>query len=267
MKTVDLESWDAFKPEVEALLKRHPKSSVKPMLFRGQSDASWRLQTTLERYPAKLLNAAEYYSAISSARPQIETYTNQSWEIPDPFEFQQTLKSKPFGFGTIHFPAYEYMVYLRHHGFPSPLLDWTTSPYVAAFFAFSNVSSSATHVSIYSYLEYSEQAKMTALDAPHISSQGSYIRSHRRHFLQQCAYTICTVKKNDGEWQYACHEDVFDQGSEDQDLLWKFNLPVSERTTVLQSLDLYNLNGYSLFGSEESLMETIAHREILFRNK
>jgi len=48
MRTVDLDNWEAFEPEVAALFKRYPKSSVKPMLFRGQSDASWRLQIMLE---------------------------------------------------------------------------------------------------------------------------------------------------------------------------------------------------------------------------
>ena len=236
------------------------------MLFRGQSDVSWKLQTTLERYPVKLLKATEYYKAISAARPQIETYMNQLWDIPGLHEYAQTLGNLDFGFGGREFPAYEYMVYLRHHGFPSPLLDWTTSPYVAAFFAFSNASSEATHVSIYAYLEHASLAKVSELQSPHIRSMGSYIRSHRRHFLQQCAYTICIVKKGK-EWQYACHEDVFEKGADDQDLLWKFNIPASERTTVLRTLDLYNLNAYSLFGTEESLMDTVAQREILFRHE
>jgi hypothetical protein len=39
---------------------------------------------------------------------------------------------------------------------------------------------------------------------------------------------------------------------------------VSERITVLRNLDHYNLNSYSLFGTEESLVETVAQREILF---
>lgn len=263
MKLIHLDNWEAFAPALGKITSGHSELPAKKMLFRGQSDASWELKTTLERYPINLLSLETYYKTICNARPQIETYTNQSWEIPTLSNYIETLKSKSLSIGR-QFPAREYMVYLRHHGFPSPLLDWTTSPFVAAFFAFSKAILKVEHVSIYGYLEYGKAGKSVKDSAPHISSLGQYVRSHRRHFLQQCAYTICTVKE-DGEWQYACHEDVVKKGSEHQDLLWKFNLPVSERTKVLRSLDRYNLNSYSLFGTEESLMETMAQREILFR--
>lgn len=261
MTTVHLRKWKSFAPKIAAIINKYPLSQI---LFPGQSDASWRLETTLERYPVKLPQAKDYFRAMLSARPQIETYTNQSWSVPTEDEFIEALKREAMGqkFPDLP-PAYEYMIYLRHHGFPSPLLDWTTSPYVAAFFAFSKAVPSPGRVSIYVYIEYPSNRKGITFDA-NISVHGSSIRSHRRHFLQQCTYTTCTVKKEE-EWQYTCHEDVFDQGSEIQDFLWKFNLPASERTTVLRDLDRYNLNSYSLFGTEESLMETVAQRKILFR--
>ncbi len=40
-------------------------------------------------------------------------------------------------------------------------------------------------------------------------------------------------------------------------------MPSSERRKVLCLLDRYNLNAFSLLGSEESLMESVALRELL----
>jgi hypothetical protein len=55
---------------------------------------------------------------------------------------------------------------------------------------------------------------------------------------------------------------VFDLGRTDQDVLWKFVIPAKKRLKVLTQLDKYNLNAFSLFDSEESLMETLAFREV-----
>ncbi len=64
-------------------------------------------------------------------------------------------------------------------------------------------------------------------------------------------------------WRFANHEDVFNSRQPtEQDLLWKIVIPADERAKVLAHLDEFNLNAYSLFGSEESLMETLAYREI-----
>jgi hypothetical protein len=55
---------------------------------------------------------------------------------------------------------------------------------------------------------------------------------------------------------------VFDDGLHQQGICRKFTLPASERHKVLKLLDEVNVNAYSLFGSEESLMETLSVREL-----
>jgi len=84
------------------------------------------------------------------------------------------------------------------------------------------------------------------------------VKTHRRHFLQQCDYTLCVTF--DGEWKFEQYQTVLDYPNQSQGRFWKFNIPYSERAKVLKRLDQHNLNAFSLFGSEESLMETMAIR-------
>jgi hypothetical protein len=47
--------------------------------------------------------------------------------------------------------------------------------------------------------------------------------------------------------------------------LSKLNIPARDRTVALKNLDLMNINRFSLFGSEDSLVQTIARRVRLLR--
>jgi hypothetical protein len=77
--------------------------------------------------------------------------------------------------------------------------------------------------------------------------------------LQQSEYTLCLGF--DSEWRSEQYDTVFDQGLRQQAACVRFTIPVAERPKVLRLLDAYNLNALSLFGSEESMMETLAIRE------
>jgi hypothetical protein len=93
--------------------------------------------------------------------------------------------------------------------------------------------------------------------------EGYNLKTHDRHFRQKSSYTVC-VERDDltQRWRFVSHQRVFESRETDQDFLYKTTVPSSERTKVLRRLDRYNLNGFSLFGSEESLMDTLAFREI-----
>ena len=165
-------------------------------------------------------------------------------------------------------PLYRYMVYLRHHGFPSPLLDWSYSPYVAAFFAFRNEPAGRSEKrSIYAYCGTPYGIKGGAVGEPAIRGIGPYVRSHRRHFRQQSDYTICTSWDANYGWRFDSHESAIANRRPKQDFLWKFDIPSGERVKVLGLLNDYNLNAFSLFDTEETLLETMWIKEHVMRKK
>ena len=146
------------------------------------------------------------------------------------------------------------------------MLDWTTSPYVAAFFAFINAKKD-TKVAIYEYQQSTRGVTFNSGGDPNIIKMGPYVETHKRHYLQQSQYTVC-VKDSGGErdrFIYQSHEKVKfgDSIAEDmfQNIVSKYIIPSSDREKALYDLRLMNINSFSLFGDEESLMTHLAEKE------
>lgn len=258
---VNVRTWNGF-------LRRLSELPPKNLHFRGHGDARWTLETTLERRGLRDMLVEDYFHAAIRARSPLETLTGRRFDVPTLAAIRKQLRgyddfSLAVG-GLGKFPAYDYLIYLRHHGFPSPLLDWTRSAYIAAYFAFADDRPRTKKRSIYvwrgSYLG------IHGTNRPELKRLGPFVTAHPRHVLQQSDYTICPIFKTGDKWRFMSHERAFTpSGPAGHGTVLKFNIPSSERLTVLRFLDSVNLNAYSLFGSEESLLATLAVREFDLR--
>jgi len=187
---VVLSSWEAFEAELD---ERQGEFEMRTgyrtaLLFRGHGDARWALDTTLERAAQRNMKLSEYHRVISSMKAEVESFTERAWEIPALSAVQGVFSEYDTGSRELwqgNYPAYDYLTHLRHHGFPSPLLDWSRSPYVAAFFAFRRPGAGAEFVSIFLYDERPANIKLSDSRGPTIHRFGPNVRTHRRHFLQQ----------------------------------------------------------------------------------
>jgi hypothetical protein len=267
MEVIDVSDWEEFERRLNEIRQTELSAGRNAdFLFRGLPDSGWTLATTLEQSGQKGMCIGAYYHVIHSIKPQIESFTDRKWDIRN-FPEVDRLTREYETVALRQFPnakEYSYMAYLRHHGFPSPLLDWTRSPYVASYFAFrSRTTPTSGKVSLYVLSETPEGLKRTPNGKPRIVRIGPYVTTHKRHFLQQSDYTICVMFDQEaGIWHFAEHETVFAECDPDQDILWKLTIPWVERVKLLKFLDAHNLNAFSLFDSEESLMETLAIREL-----
>lgn len=262
VKIIRTASWEEFEAEVKKF-EDPTRKLWDEVWFRGQADSEWPLLTTLERRAPKMSAVSSYLRVISEIKPAIETFTGAEFETIKPQDIDTVCREFD-RFGFTFGDALTYMAHLRHGGFPSPLLDWTHSPYVAAYFAFAR-SRHKGDVAIYAYRERPENLKVGGT-AAQIISFGPILKTHKRHFRQQSRYTTC-VAYIDGQWHFMPHDGVFyQQDGLNQDLLWKITVPASERVKALRYFDKFNLNEFTLFDSEEGLLEMLATRVIDMRS-
>lgn len=278
-----LNSWTEFSSALRQIANAQETISaatgreMDEPVFRGLGNADWPLETTLERSADAEPNETllTYYRRTSRSKPIIESLTNRLWDpIPEWPEFERVLRDDTSMWIDMllstHPSIYPYLIYLRHHGFPSPLLDWTASPYLAAAFAFDAMDRHARGIVIWAYVRDKLQASGSNA---HLFVVGQYLRTHPRHYLQQSRYSLCVQLKVEQvcgnrrvDYKFLPHDQVL-TGSANNDLVAKIIVPACERKAALMELDSMNINPYSLYASEDSLIRTVARREMLFRKE
>jgi hypothetical protein len=121
-------SWDDFKVRIYEDLytqdpTRHDQGSFERgrFIFRGHGSAEWKLVPTFDRW----------FRGPASRAPTIaeELFKHFKRECVGQEDLTEAVMNDD----------HMMMGVAQHHGLPTRLLDWTDSPYIAAFFAFSEL--------------------------------------------------------------------------------------------------------------------------------
>ncbi|MBR0757803.1 FRG domain-containing protein [Bradyrhizobium jicamae] len=120
VSVIEIDSWKAFRRHLE-------NDSLRSWAFRGQANAEWNLFSTLSRY-------------LMTFGVHPKAWVQQESRILRIFRRKAHLL-------TTHLPldkdSLEWLAFMQHHGAPTRLLDFTWSPYVAAFFALERATADA----------------------------------------------------------------------------------------------------------------------------
>jgi len=116
-KTIAISSWREFRDLMGG-------DQFRSWAFRGQSDANWKINSTLYRY-------------FDDFNVHKDAWTFQEKRILRLFrrKAQQYLPTTPNESDT-----FEWLALMQHHGAPSRLIDFTWSPLIAAYFALNHAT-------------------------------------------------------------------------------------------------------------------------------
>ena len=242
MENAVLVTWDEYKAQASADLW-----ASGAYIYRGQRDSAWALRPTL--YRTSLVRSYEELKVyadyvLPQVHEKVEAWVGRAWNL-----------SEPTGLA-------EFLAFLQHNGFPTPLLDWTKSPYVAAYFAFESInpfSAQSEYVSIYAldqklwcqaFMQHYDIGEFT----PHVSVLSPRVVGNHKLAVQQGCFTWSTVF--DTEEHIRLHE------TDERKFLRKFTLHTSERAQVMRELTLMGISAIQLMPCIESVCKA-AYEDLL----
>lgn len=231
-------SWQDFKEWAGWIRRAHDA-----LTFRGHGSSQFRLSTTfhragrhrIERYCAE---------ALPTFKNHAEAVLGTRFSLRDGEDFSTVLGLA------------------QHHGLPTPLLDWTDSPYVAAFFAFSDALEAArggkhTHVRVYGLTrhfvnETSPPVVTLPTAGPYVASLAISARQNARLYAQQGRFLVTNVAAVE---DYIRHLEAV-VGSQ---FLFAADLPVQLASQALEDLAYMGLSAATMFPGLDGVCRMMRH--------
>ena len=224
--------WDQFQEKVRSLYPRK-------YLFRGQPQ-DWRLRTSFHR--TRRSDLVRYWNSdIPTLNQQISHILNSNFDLND----------------IRHVGAFFSLI--QHHGYPTPLLDWSYSAYVAAFFAYQKANAeNSEFVRIYAF-DISEWEKdnykhmNVQYSGPHITRMETLAIENPRQHAQQGVGTLTSI--SDMEFFIQFQENRYNKK-----YIHAFDLPAKDRQRVLSELSMMGVTAASLFPGLDGACEALRGR-------
>jgi hypothetical protein len=228
LETIACPTWGAFKEHMlrYAALTGSVRAAY---IFRGHRDSEWKLESTLDRHFRQL----NVFERAEKLKRLLDEFGKELYGIDGRDVIEADDRLELIG---------------RHHGLPTTVLDWSKSPYVAAYFAFEReqpASSGLVSVLCFDRRQLSASAAAGDVLIDDMSLLGDNVRA-----IQQRGVFLRLPVGITGE-------NALSIG------LWKYTIPHAERTIALSDLDAMLITAKALFRDRDAAARTALIRESL----
>jgi hypothetical protein len=229
-----VKDWRDFREYALSLPHRH-------FIFRGQ-DVCKRLRTSFHR--SRRRDLIRYIvEDVPEAVRALSSKTRHLFNITDPGQNAAFLNL------------------LQHHGYPTPLLDWTYSPFVAAFFAYRHRRQRAAddaNVRIFmfdrkAWMRDWQQIQSITFARPHFSLLEALSIENQRAIPQQALLSATNVADIESYIRSM-------EAKSGHTYLSAVDLPIAERRKVMEELSAMGITAGSLFPGLDGACEELRGR-------
>lgn len=243
----EMASWEAFLQHCSEVLR--PGAYPPSHLFRGQVNASWPLTPTLLRRlrntvtPKRALEIEA--AALSEFQAQAHLYSPPAVPRGSPEEAD----------------LLAWWALMQHYGAPTRLLDWTASPYVAAYFACEREEDTDGTVYVVAREVFAEAALLPHEyqdpAAPDVLFFVSPTRKTERLAAQQGHFSISTHVLSDHDSTILRVCSPLAAGDASARVFRKWIIPAKLKATFLRQLRVMNVIAQALFPGLDGLGRSI----------
>lgn len=241
---VDLSSWKEFSNLVTGRLL-----STGNFIWRGQRSVEWLLESTWERMLKKfdinesLLNFKRFKDASKSRweeNPGIMESDDEWWALG------------------------------QHYGPVTPLLEWTSAPFIAAYFAFRKDSDGQDKRAIYAFALNTVNLinKALKIKNPGTNENDLFVKyinpafaNNSRLVKRRGLFTKSPPGVDIEQWV----KDNFNLVNKTNVILVKLTLPNSERSMILKVLNKMNINHSTLFPGQQKASKSKNTKLVLIK--